>query len=143
MNAIDATAEQPRSAAISSSTRRIGPPSLRAGSDDSRDHEQRGDRERPRDEPLGHRPDVPDTPAAAVVGVLNALLDIAGERVEVGLGYLALAELRHQVRADPDRLGDLCRGRVVKLGRETADHDTALAGDRMTGGAVLGEELGS
>src|SRR4029077_15765156 len=46
------------------------------------DADERGRRQEPRDKPLRHGADVPDRPAAAVVGVLR-VLDVAHDRVHL------------------------------------------------------------
>src|SRR3954451_16534342 len=44
--------------------------------------EQRGAGDEPRDEAFGNRPDVPERPAAAVVGMLR-VFDVADDRIEL------------------------------------------------------------
>src|SRR3954464_14483278 len=81
--------------------------------DDETDSEQRGAGDEPRDEAFGNRPDIPERPAAAVVGMLR-VLDVADDRVELAVADRLRRERRHHVRADADGFGDLRRGRVTE-----------------------------
>src|SRR5207302_10970812 len=79
-------------------------------------------------------------PTAGPVRVLREL-DVTDDRVELPVAEIPLRELRHHVRPDPYRLGDLKRRRVDERGRERARDDSALRDDLVTTGAVLREQL--
>src|SRR6266511_4443941 len=74
-----------------------------ATADDDRDEDEDASGNQPRDDPLGNRPKVAQSPPPAVVGILRQQ-DVADDRIELPVADLLLREARHQVRADPDRL---------------------------------------
>src|SRR5581483_3040571 len=92
---------------------------------DDADRNEESGRQEPRDETLGHRADVADRPAAAVVGMLDPV-DVADDRVELPVRDRLRRELRHDVRADAHRLGDLHVGRILERRRQRAGDDAAL-----------------
>src|SRR5579884_1766541 len=73
--------------------------------DDDAEADERDHAEEPGDEALRHRTDVAERPAAAVVDVLR-VQDVGDDRVQLRVADRLLREGRHDVRPDPDGLGD-------------------------------------
>src|SRR6185437_16834311 len=85
------------------------------------------------------RAEVAESPAAGPRRAMREP-DVTDDRVELPVAERALRELRHHVRPDSHRLGDLARRRLHEIRRQRSGHVAALRHDLVTAGAVLGEE---
>src|SRR5439155_19710148 len=88
------------------------------------------------------RPDVAERPAA-LVGRMLRVLDVADDRIDVGVAQLPLREARHQIWTDSHGLGDLHRAGVLERRNERTGYVPALGVDLVTAAAVLREQLES
>src|SRR5947209_7884236 len=130
---------RPSSSTMLETTKARALPMAKPLSHDGADRDEERGGEEPRHEALGHRADVADRPTAVIVRMLRPV-DVADDRVELPVRDRLRRELRHDVRADADRLRDLHVRRALERRRKRSRDDAALRDYLVTARAVIGEQ---